>query len=268
MAVTGRLRASLRVVGAQLRLSALEALEYRVGFWSDGVVGVLWGAIGVVPLLVAIEHRPEVAGFGAWQLMVLSGIFMIVSGIFSAFLQPALLASMDHIRRGTLDYLLLRPASPLLLCLVADFRPWSLLEVVAGIGLCTVSLVKLGISPGVADLGLAGTVFLAGLLALYALGVLALSLSFRALRLQNLTYLFETLLDFARWPTSAFSGPLKALFTFVVPFAVMTTRPAEGLLGRLDLATVALSVATSLVLVCVACFAWRRSLRLYTSASS
>jgi len=262
------IRTTARVVGAQLRLSALEALEYRAGFWSDGVVGVLWGAIGVVPLLVAIEHRADVAGWTAWELLLLSGLFMIISGVYGALLQPALIASMEHIRRGTLDYLLLRPVDPLVLCLVADFSPWGLLEVVAGLGLCVVSLMKLGIVPSFADLGLALMVFIAGLVALYALGILALSLSFRALRLQNLADLLETLLDFARWPSSAFSGPLKALFTFVIPFAVMTTRPAQGLLGRLDAAAAATAMLTSAVLVIVAAIAWRRSLRLYTSASS
>jgi len=261
-------RSTARIVGAQLRLSCLEALAYRVGFWSDGVVGVLWGAIGVIPLLVAIEHRPDVAGWSAWELMLLSGLFMVVSGIFSSFLQPALRASMEHIRRGSLDYLLLRPVSPLVLCLVADFAPWSALEIVAGISLCVVSLVKLGVSPSAAELGLAAAVFAAGIIALYALGIIALSLSFRALRLQNLTNLMETLLDFARWPTSAFSGPLKAFFTFVIPFAVMTTRPAEGLLGRLDGGSAMAAGTTSLVLMSLAWILWRRSLRLYTSASS
>ncbi len=266
--MTMALGTTARIIGAQLRVSGLEALAYRVGFWSDGVVGVMWGAIGVVPLLVAIEHRPEVAGWSAWELMILSGLCMMVCGIYSAFLQPALRASMEHIRRGSLDYLLLRPVNPLLLCLVADFAPWSLLEVLAGASLCVVSLVKLGVTPSFTQLLLGASLFVAGIVALYALGIMALALSFRALRLQNLIEILETLLDFARWPSSAFSGVLKALFTFALPLAVMTTRPAEGLLGRLEGSSAAVAFATSLVLICGAWMMWRRSLRLYTSASS
>ncbi|MCB9567685.1 MAG: ABC-2 family transporter protein [Myxococcales bacterium] len=262
------LRSALRVAGAQLRLSVLAALEYRVGFWSDGVLGVLWSLIGVVPLLVAIDHRPEVAGWSAWELMVLTGCFMAVSGIFGAFLQPALLASMEHVRRGTLDYLLLRPANALGLCLAADFSPWRLTELVVGLGLVAYSLVELGVRPAAGDLLRAAAAFGAGIVALYALGILALAASFRALQLQNLTYLFEALLDFARWPASVFGGLLRALFTFVVPFAVMTTLPAEGLLDRLEAGALGGALATALVLLALASLAWGRALRGYTSASS
>ena len=259
---------SLGIAGAQLRLSALAALEYRVGFWSDGVVSVLWGLIGVAPLLVALDHRPDVAGWSAWELMVLTGCFMVVSGIYSALVQPALVKSMEHIRRGTLDFLLLRPADPLVLCLTAEFMPWGLLESFVGGALVVVSLVVLGVAPSVGDLGGALVVFVAGIVALYALGILALAVSFRALRLHNITTLFETLLDFARWPAGVFTGPLKAIFTFLIPFAVMTTQPAQGLLGRLDAGGIATAVATSLVLLSVARVAWVRALRSYTSASS
>ncbi|MEZ4385742.1 MAG: ABC-2 family transporter protein [Nannocystaceae bacterium] len=259
---------SLQIAAAQLRVSVLAALEYRAGFWSDGVVSVLWGLVGVAPLLVALEHRADVAGWGAWELMVLTGCFMIVSGIFSALLDPALIKSMEHIRRGTLDFLLLRPADPLVLCLTAEFMPWGLLESVVGGALVIVSLVALGVVPGVGDLAAALVVFLAGVTALYALGILALAVSFKALRLHNITVLFESLLDFARWPSGVFSGPLKALFTFIIPFAVMTTQPAQGLLGRLDAAGVATAVATSAGLLILARVAWVRALRSYTSASS
>jgi ABC-2 type transport system permease protein len=258
----------LRLLGAQLRLSVLAALEYRVGFWTEGVVGLAWSLGGLVPLLVAFDHRDDVAGWGPWEIILLTGFFLVISGVFASSVQPAVAASMAQIRRGTLDYLLLRPVDALASCLLAAFEPWSLLEVFTGVGLAIVAAVELELSPSPAQLGSLALILACGLISLYALGVLILAASFRALELQNLTFLMETLLDFAHWPISVFRGPLKLVFTFVVPFAVMTSYPAQSLIGGLRREQVIGALITTTVLAAIARLAWARALRGYTSASS
>jgi len=261
-------RRHARIAGAQLKISTQAALEYRVGFWTEGVVGVLWSLGGVVPLVVALDHRPDVAGWGFWEVALLTGFYLIISGIYAALLQPAIAASMAHIRRGTLDYLLLRPIDGLVSCLLAAFEPWSLIEAVFGVALVIGAAIQLELSPSLAQLGTLALVFGSGLVGLYALGVLMLAVSFRALALENLTYLMETLLDFAHWPISVFRGPLKLVFTFVVPFAVMTSYPAQSLMGTLEPHALIGAVLTAAGLAAIARWAWCRALRGYTSASS
>ena len=175
---------------------------------------------------------------------------------------------MNHIRRGTLDYVLLRPADVLVLCLVAEFAPWSLIEALGGLLLIVGALIQLGRMPGPLELLAALGLGLAGMLALYALGVMVLCASFRAMQLQNLTYLMEAVLDFGRWPAQVFRGALRVLFTYVVPLAVMTTYPAQALLGELAGWTVATALATGAGLMLVARLLWLRALRGYASASS
>lgn len=257
-----------RLFAGQWRMSVLAALQYRLGFWTEGLLGVAWSGLGVVPLLVAVGHRGTVEGWTAWELVVLTGCFTTVVGLFGALLQPALVASMNHIRLGTLDYLLLRPADALALCLIAAFNPWRLIEALGGVVLIVAGLIKLGRAPSPEGLAAALVVGLSGLVALYAFGVLMLCASFRAMRLQNLTFFMEALLDFGRWPVQVFRGPVRAFFTFVIPLAVMTTYPAEALIGRLEAGTVVAAVATAIGLMVVARVVWGRCLAGYTSASS
>ena len=96
---------AMRVAAAQFRLGMLRALQYQVQFWTEGVLGVAWSLMGIAPLLVAVQARGEVAGWGVSGLMVLTGMFTIMSGIYGALVQPALAESMAHIRRGSLDCL-------------------------------------------------------------------------------------------------------------------------------------------------------------------
>lgn len=130
------------------------------------------------------------------------------------------------------------------------------------------ALVQLDRVPGIVEVAAAIGLGLAGLLALYALGVLVLCASFRAMQLQNLTFLMEAVLDFGRWPAQVFRGALRVVFTYVVPLAVMTTYPAQALLGELRGPTVVTAMATSAGLMLVARLLWKRALRGYSSASS
>lgn len=264
----GSLHRHLRLVGVQLRIRVLAALEYRAGFWTSGVLSLFWSIGGAIPLVVALDHRPDVGGWTPWSLAMLVGCHMIVNGLFGAVMVPALFTAMEDIRTGALDYLLLRPVNSLVSCLVSDFYPWSLLESVVGVGVLVVAASAAHVSPGPLDVAMFVLVLGSGIMALYALAVMILSLAFRAMQLQNLAYLLESLLDFARWPIAVFPGPLKAFFTFVVPFAIMTSYPPMALMGWLEPSAAVWAVVTAVVLGLVAVGAWSRALRGYTSASS
>lgn len=266
--VRGPLHRHLRLLAAQLRISVMAALEYRTGFWSQGVMGLLWSLTGIVPLWVALEHRSELAGWTVGELGMLTGCYVILAGVFAGFVQPGLAETMDQIRRGTLDYVLLRPVDPLVASLGSAFEPWSLLEIAAGLALVIASAIATPVRVGPIELTQLLLVGVSGLAALYSLGVLVLAASFRALQLENLTYLMESLLDFARWPISVFRGPLKVVFTFVIPLGIMTSYPALALAGTLAWSQVGGAIVTALVLVGLARALWTRALRSYTSASS
>jgi ABC-2 type transport system permease protein len=103
---------------------------------------------------------------------------------------------------------------------------------------------------------------------LYSLWVLVISLSFRVVKVDNLSYLFMSIFDAGRWPIQVFKGTLRVLFTVVFPLALMTTYPAQALLGHLSLTHALLAGTGGLLFAGGARWVWVRSLRAYTSASS
>ena len=74
---------------------------------------------------------------------------------------------------------------------------------------------------------------------LYSLWILVISAAFYLVKIDNLSYLFASIYDAARWPVDVFRGFLRLLFTFVIPLALLTSYPALALLGKLDLAVAA-----------------------------
>jgi ABC-2 type transport system permease protein len=101
---------------------------------------------------------------------------------------------------------------------------------------------------------------------LYSIWVLVMSLAFVLVKVDNLTYLFSSLFDAARWPSTVYRGVWAWLFTFVLPLAVMTTFPALGLLGRATWTNVAVSFITATAFLAASRLLWRRALQSYTSA--
>jgi ABC-2 type transport system permease protein len=85
-------------------------------------------------------------------------------------------------------------------------------------------------------------------------------------KVDNLTVLFSSIFDAARWPSSVFRGVLSFLFTFVIPLALMTTYPALAMLGKLRVSTIAIAFVGSLLFALLARLVWIGSIGRYTSA--
>ncbi|MBJ6759588.1 ABC-2 family transporter protein [Myxococcaceae bacterium JPH2] len=262
------LRRYLRLLGVQLKASGLQALQYRADFLTDGATSLAWTFTALAPLLVVYGERPSIAGWTFSEALLVVGWFTLLQGVLEGAINPSLTGVVEHIRKGTLDFVLLKPADAQFLVSTQRFLPWRAINVLTGVGLFIYAFWKLGRWPS--GPGLLASVVLLGTstLLLYSLWILTVSAAFVVVRVDNLTYFFTSIFDAARWPSSVFRGGLALFFTFVIPLALMTTYPAEAMLGRLPWQSLVGAVLGSLVFAWVARRVWLRSIGHYTSASS
>jgi ABC-2 type transport system permease protein len=258
----------LRLLAVQLRLSLVVGLQYRWNFIVDGFVSVLWTSLGIVPLYVALHDRPPVAGWTFDRALVVVGYFTLLRGVLDGAVNPSLLAVVDHIRQGTLDFILLKPADAQFLVSSARFEPWKALDVVAAVGILGWAFHLLGRAPTAGGAALSLVLLLCAILVLYALWILVVSAAFWVVRLDNLAFLFGSVFDFARWPVGLFKGTWRLVFTFVIPLGLMTTYPAEALLGTLQPRTAVMAALGSFTFAALSRLVWTRAIARYTSASS
>jgi ABC-2 type transport system permease protein len=194
------------------------------------------------------------------------GWFTFLQGVLEGAINPSLVTVVDHIRKGTLDLLLIKPADAQFLVSTARFQPWRAVNVVTALLVFAWGFRVMGRAPSAGAIALASVAGLSAVAILYALWILTVSAAFYLVRIDNLTQLFNAVFDAARWPVSVFRGFLRSIFTFVVPLALMTTYPAEALLGRLALPTLVASLAAAVFALAVARIVWRASIARYTSA--
>jgi len=261
-------RAPFLVLGARVRASLAVAMQYRADFFTDAVVEGLWVMGAVVPLLVVFETRTSIAGWSLGEALLVSAFFELLQAFIQGVLNPSFGLTVEQIRKGTFDFTLLKPQSSLLLASCSRLLPFQAIHV-AGAGLLfAIALRALPHAPTAPRVLLSVVFITASCAMLHATWTLITSVAFYVVRVDNLTYLFESVFDLARWPRGVFRGALRVIFSTVVPLTLMTSVPAEAMLGRLDLRSAASALGIALGLSLVARFQWKRALRNYTSASS
>jgi ABC-2 type transport system permease protein len=259
---------ALRLIAVQLRASLLLALQYRADFLIDGLIELLTVATVIVPLSVVYASRPAVAGVPFEHALIVVGFFTMLQGVVEGAVNPSLVSVVEHVRSGTLDFVLLRPADAQLLVSTSRFLPWRFVNVLTGLAIIVFALVRLHRLPSGLEIGLALLVFGCGIVLLYSFMLMVVTLAFFAGRVDNLAYVVTSLVDAGRWPIGVFRGTLRWIFTFVFPLAVMTTFPGSALLGTLEPRIVALSVGLAATLGFLSRKLFQWALTHYSSASS
>ncbi len=255
-----------RLFATQVRYSLTVAAQYRLDFLIEALLSVFTAATAIVPLFVVFKSGRTVAGWSWQEALVVFGWFVFLKAVLEGAITPSLTAVVDHIRKGTLDFVLLKPADAQFLVSTAKFEPQRIVDATAAIGVLVWALRALGHVPTLAEISTSFLMLIAALLVLYSLWILVVSVAFIAVRVDNLSFFFSSLFDAARWPSSVFRGAWRIVFTFVVPLALMTTVPAQALLGKLSFGTAALSITGALLFAATARAIWIVAIGKYTSA--
>ncbi len=259
----------LRLLGIQLRASVAVAMQYRTDFLVQGALALAWTSWSLVPIGVVFGKRPSIAGWSFEEALVVVGWFMVMKGILEGAVNPSLAAVVDHIRKGTLDFVLLKPADAQFLVSTQKFQPWRVVDSVAGLAVFAIAFHRLGRWPDAAHVLAAALLLACAALILYSVWILVISAAFYVVKVDNLSFLFVSIFDAARWPADVFRGLLRLFFTWVVPLAIMTTFPARALLGKdFGPRDAASALVGALAFAAFARAIWLRSISRYTSASS
>jgi ABC-2 type transport system permease protein len=232
------------------------------------VLALFWSVWTLVPLLVVYGKRDSVAGWTFEEALLVVGWFTLLKGVLEGAVNPSLSAVVEHIRKGTLDFVLLKPADAQFLVSTAKFEPSRVVDLAGGLVIFAVAFHRMGRVPGPREVLLAVALLACAVAVLYSLWILAVSAAFVVVKMDNLSYLFVSIYDVARWPVHVFRGAVRFVFTFVVPLAVLTTFPAEALLGRIGPVRVVQIAAVAAAFAVAARVVWLRSIARYTSASS
>ena len=251
-----------------MRTSAQVAMQYRLDFLLGGAMAFFWVGWTVAPLLLVFHHRTDIGGWTLPEALLVIAFFMILKAMLEGAVSPNLVAVVEHIRKGTLDFILVKPVDAQFMVSASRFAFHKLVDASAGIALAVWSAHRLGLDVGIVQIGGAFAMLCAAVAILYSLWLIVISLAFWFVRVDNLSYLFTAIFDAARWPVSVFRGWVRFVLTFVIPVGLMTTFPAMALLGTLTPGRLLAGVALAVAFLAGSRVVWNRAVSRYASASS
>jgi len=249
---------------AELQLS----VEYRANLLLDLFEEAVIVVTSLLAVVVMFSHTSAINGWTLGQMIVLLGVYYLIQGAQSVVFETSFERFMEHVRLGTLDFILIKPANSQFMVSARHVQIAQLGQMVLGLLLVGVGVVQVGAAVGLLEVVAFVLTLVCGLALVYCLLLVLSTLAFWFVRVENLLAIFWSFLDAGRFPVDVYPGWLRVTLSTVVPIGIAVTVPAQAVAGRLDaLGLLAMLVGTLGVWLFASWF-WRLGLRNYTGASA
>ena len=201
-------------------------LEYRANFAINALlslIGISWSVAGVA---IFFLHTDEIRGWRFNELMIVLGLFLTFLGLVEMLLVPNVQDLMEHIRLGTMDFILTKPINSQFHASLRRINIWRGIDILLGLGVGAYGMAQLAEWPSLVRFLLFIVLCLCGIVILYSLVMLLVTSAFWFVQLENVMELLYTFFEAGRFPITIFPTWVRILLTFVVPIAFITTVPA------------------------------------------
>ena len=250
-----------------LHLSWASLIMYRANFINSIISANVWCFFNLLTVLFLTAKTSSVLGWSREELILLIGVSNIVVGIFYFLFSISLYEFANIVNLGTLDAILLKPIdSQFALSLwIASFQ--SLARVIFGIGVTTIILVQLHISPTPLNIliFLALVIFSTVLQYTIWFGVTTITIKFTTL--SNINELLYHTNDFTRFPPEMFRAGRELLYFILFPFTLIAVVPVKTLLQKATIIDIFWLLLVSCLFFYLSRKFFQFTLRFYTSAS-
>ena len=258
------MRRSIRLYLMALKNSFASRITYRADFFFSTVM--IFISELIIPFITVLIYKTG-ASFPGWkveEVLLLQGIFLLSRGTANLLFFGLVWNTLNRVREGTYDILLIKPASTLFLSVATNFEPDSIGVVVCGLLVSFYAFTKLPV-PGVSDFLLFLLLLVLSLVMLFAFALFMAGSVFKWVGNSRIYEIFDSLVSFGNFPRSIFSRGFQTIISYIIPIAAVGFLPASVLLGKRPEGILATGMVCLLFLLISAGF-WKLMLRQYTSA--
>ncbi len=259
---------TLKLLSAFLKVNVQMSLAYRADTVVNILLNLMWLGWELLGLRIIFSNTDNIAGWGLGELIALLGVFRLVHTLMAALIWPNTEKFNQSIRDGSMDYTLLQPVSSMFLITFSRITIWRLWDLILAIVLIVVGVNMSGGTTTPLDLLTFILLTISGAVVIYSLWIVLIALTFWFTKFDNNVTILQALVDAGRYPATVYPAWLQIIVTFIIPIAVATTVPLQGLRGELTLSRVLLFLVVAGISFLIASLVWKRGLKQYSGASS
>ncbi len=256
-----------RIYSTFFKSSLARELQFRANFFAKILQNTVWFTFFLVILFVVYAKVDTIAGWDRSQAQILGATLYIVSSL-NNLLTYAVLEIPNHVRQGTLDFIVTKPVDSQFWVSMRKFNFAEIGSFLAGIVLVVVSIVGMKMHPSFVQCLLYFIGIFCAVINLYGFQLALMTTGIYFIRIDNLWVLGETASGLGRYPMDIYPNPLRAMLTYLLPVAFFSYYPSLQLVRGANWAIAGQGILFSIVFFVLSRAWWRYSMKHYSSASS
>jgi ABC-2 type transport system permease protein len=258
----------LKLLSAFLKVNIQMSLAYRADTVVNILLNLMWLGWELLSLNIIFSNTETIGGWGFGELIALLGVFRLVNTLMFALIWPNTEKFNQSIRDGSMDYTLLQPINSMFLVTFSRITVWRVWDLFLAIALIVIGINMNGDTTTPLQVLSFILLTISGAVVIYSLWIVLIALTFWFTKFDNNVTILHALMDAGRYPVTVYPAWLRILVTFVIPIAVATTIPLQGLRGDLDVARLFMFLGIGIASFLIASQVWKRGLKQYSGASS
>jgi ABC-2 type transport system permease protein len=248
--------------------SVQRELEFKANFFANVAQNILWIAFFVLLLKIVYTNTASVAGWNEGDSYVLASTVFFTYALLIVFFSVNLMEIPEKVRKGTLDFDLLKPVDSQFLVSIRRFSFDELGTILGGVVMLWVGLAMSDAAPGATQVLTYLYMIACAVLIFYSFQLIMMTLAIWLVRVDNLWVLGETVYYVARFPSDIFKAQLRTILTYYIPIAFIATEPTKVLLGRAPISIALYATLWTVIFLVISRMFWRFAVNRYSSASS
>jgi ABC-2 type transport system permease protein len=244
------------------------SLAYRTDTIINIALNIMWLGWDLLSLSIIFNNTTTIGGWGFPQLIALLGVFRLINTMMIALVWPNTEKFNQSIRDGSMDYTILQPVNSMFLTTFSRITIWRVWDLILALVLITIGISMAGDAIAPVQILIFVLLAISGMIVIYSIWIVLIALTFWFTKFDNNVTIMQALLDSGRYPVSVYPVWLRILITYVIPIAVATTIPLQGLRGDLNFGRVLIFLAIGISSFLVASRVWKAGLKRYSGASS
>ncbi|KOY60653.1 ABC transporter permease [Photorhabdus heterorhabditis] len=250
-----------------IRNSFVLELEFRLNALVNLINSFLACLLALLVLTGFFGQVSQVGGWSFNQMVALLGVTLIVESLIDSWLFPSIHSLSEYIRRGDLDFMLIRPVDHQFFITFHRFNVWDSANFIVGYIVVLFAMFQQDalIFSNFVQFNLT---LLLGACIFYSLFMCSNLIAFWFTKVSDVWIICYSLMDMGRFPVSAYPGAMRFVLSFILPVAFVSNVPVQAALGILNFDTLAMAFVYASGALLLTRYLWLKALSKYSSASS